>query len=57
MRTSDTFSIKTTWYIDGGLASSLGGTWYIQAAFESIGPGAEFRSQEYPVRLDRQGRS
>lgn len=55
IRTSDAFSIKCTWYIDGGLASSLGGTWYVQAAFESIGPGAEFRSTEQPVALD--GRS
>jgi hypothetical protein len=52
IRTSDAFSIDCTWYIDGGLASSLGGTWYVQAAFESIGPGDEFRSAEISVVLD-----
>jgi hypothetical protein len=51
VRTSDAFRIDCTWYIAGGLASSLGGTWYVQAAFESIGPGDEFRTAEIPVPL------
>src|SRR3954453_8681399 len=52
IRVSDNFSIDCEWHIDGGLASSIGGIWYIQAAFESIGPGAEFRSNEISVSLD-----
>lgn len=51
VRTSDAFSIDCTWYLDGGLASSLGGTWYLQAAFESIGPGGEFRTTEISIPL------
>lgn len=52
IRRTDVFSIKCTWYIEGGLASSLGGTWYVQAAFDAIGPGAKFRSEEHSVPLD-----
>jgi hypothetical protein len=51
VRTSDDFHIQCTWYIAGGLASAIGGTWYIQAALESIGPGAEFRTAEFPLPL------
>jgi hypothetical protein len=51
IRTSDAFRIDCTWFVTGGLASSLGGTWYVQAAFESIGPGDEFRTAEIPVPL------
>ena len=51
VRTSDAFHIRCSWYIDGGLASAIGGTWYIQAALESIGPGAEFRTAEFSVPL------
>ena len=51
IRTSDAFSIDCTWYIAGGLAPALGGAWYVQAAFESIGPGAEFRTAEISVPL------
>jgi hypothetical protein len=51
IRTSDAFSVDCNWYIAGGLASSLGGTWYLKAAFESIGPGAEFRTAEISVPL------
>jgi len=52
IRTSDQFSLDCSWYIDGGLASSLGGQWYVRAAFESVGPGPEFFSDEVPVGLD-----
>jgi hypothetical protein len=52
IRVSDQFSIDCSWYIDGGLASSLGGVWYVRAAFESIGPGPEFHSDEEMVTLD-----
>lgn len=52
IRTDDDFSITCTWYVEGGVASSLGGMWYVQAAFESIGPGEEFRSKEISVALD-----
>jgi hypothetical protein len=52
VRVSDAFSIDCSWYLEGGLASSIGGTWYVQAAFESVGPGAEFRSSEVTVPLD-----
>jgi hypothetical protein len=51
VRVSDSFSIVCS-YLDGGPASSLGGTWSVQAAFESVGPGAEFRSLEITVPLD-----
>jgi hypothetical protein len=51
VRVSDAFRIDCSWFIDGGLASSLGGQWYVQAALESIGPGAEFRSEEITLPL------
>jgi hypothetical protein len=52
VRVSDPFSIDCSWYLEGGLASSIGGKWYVQAAFESVGPGAEFRSAELTLNLD-----
>jgi len=51
VRVSDAFRIDCSWFIEGGLASSLGGQWYVQAAFEAIGPGAEFRSAEINLPL------
>jgi hypothetical protein len=47
----DDFKIKCDWFLTGGLASSLGGTWHVQAAFESIGPGAEFVTADILVPL------
>jgi hypothetical protein len=52
IRVGDQFSLECSWYIDGGLASSIGGTWYVRAAFESVGPGPEFYSDEISVTLD-----
>lgn len=52
IRVSDPFTLECRWFIDGGLASSLGGKWYVRAAFESIGPGPEFHSEEVMVPLD-----
>lgn len=52
VRASDEFRVDCSWFIEGGLASSLGGTWYVQVEFEALGPGAEFREKEVGIALD-----
>ena len=52
IRVSDPFRIKCRWHIQNGLASMLCGTWHVRAAFESVGPGPEFYSDEKTVVLD-----
>jgi hypothetical protein len=52
IQVGDAFRIDCNWSITGGLASSIGGQWYVQAAFEALGGGAEFRSSEIAVVLD-----
>ena len=52
VRASDAFRIDCSWFITGGLASSIGGQWYVQIAFEALGGGAEFRSTEIAIPLD-----
>lgn len=51
IRRSDAFSIECTWYLTGGLATSLGGTWYVQAVFGAADPGQQFRTPEISVPL------
>jgi hypothetical protein len=52
IRVGDGFQVDCSWFIQGGLASSLGGTWHVQLTFEALGPGAEFRTAEIAVPLD-----
>ncbi len=49
---SDEFRIRCTWYIDGPLARMLCGCWHVRAAFESVGPGPEFFTDENVVQID-----
>ncbi len=52
LRDSDVLNIKCDWYITGPWASSLGGNWYLQADFESIGGGPEFSTTPITVPLN-----
>jgi hypothetical protein len=55
LRDSDVLSIECNWYVAGGLAPYIGGTWHLRVDFESVGGGAEFSSGVITVPLD--GRS
>jgi hypothetical protein len=52
IRVSDEFRIRCTWYVDGPLARMLCGCWHVRAAFESVGPGPEFFTDENVVQID-----
>lgn len=52
IRLSDEFRIRCTWHIDGPLARMLCGCWHLRAAFESVGPGPEFFTDEKVVQFN-----
>lgn len=52
IRRSEEWHIHCSWFIEGGLASSLGGRWEVSAALEAIGPGVEFVTAIQNVTLD-----
>ena len=56
VRTDEPLQVDCKWYIEGGLASSIGGTWHLQVAFESIGPGPELRLPTTEMDIDLDGR-
>jgi hypothetical protein len=42
IRESDPFDVAASWYLDGPLASSLGGKWRVELLGEGQGPSIEF---------------
>jgi hypothetical protein len=42
IRTGELLGIDCRWFIDGALASSLGGQWRLQVVFEGLGTAVEF---------------
>ncbi len=52
IRVSDEFRIDCSWYIEGPWAKFLSGAWHVRAAFESVGPGPDFFTDEVIVQLD-----
>ena len=42
IRNSDPFQVDCSWYLDGPLASSLGGKWRVELLGEGQGPAIEF---------------
>jgi hypothetical protein len=52
IRRSQAWEIRCEWFIDGGLASSLGGRWELSAALEALGPGAELVTPTQVIALD-----
>jgi len=52
IRVSQAWQIDCRWFIEGGLASSLGGRWELSAALEALGPGAEVVTAIQLINLD-----
>ena len=58
VRVSETFSIDASWYIDGTFAPLLGGTWYLQATFQSADDvQGEFFQPVPPIAVTLDGRT
>ena len=52
IRVSQAWQIDCRWFIEGGLASSLGGRWELSAALEALGPGDEVVTAIQQINLD-----
>lgn len=57
VRSTEAMTIDARWYIDGSLAPSLAGTWYLQAQFQSSDDVVgEFRRPPTPISIALDGR-
>jgi len=52
VRRNEAWRIDCRWFIQGGMASSLGGRWELSAALEALGPGAEVVTNPQVTPLD-----